>query len=369
MHIKIQGEYLIEGLRVLERIATKHPSLPLLESILVSVTGKDIVLRATNLDTGFEYTAPGIVLGGGSCACLPHLLLSAITGAEKEEVELRLVDGTLHVVTSSSEVFIKTFQTEDFPVLPRFSQKETRSIELHSKDLLSLLKSVSFSVAQTDLKPELASVYLKVVGKNIVSVGTDAFRLAEKKLTLTEPKAESEPLLLPGKVATDIMKILDTLPEQELLLKYSDTQISFETGFWFVTGRLIQGNYPNYTQIIPTSSSTKATVFRKDLQALLKPLSLFSDKDLRMDIKFDTSKKALVFTTDSHDRGRATYTLKCALEGESLDIRINYKYLNDFLSQTTDESLLLRSSGSSSPLVIEPVHEGGFLYLLMPMFK
>lgn len=369
MKITVSATHLLEGLKVLEKITARHPSLPLLEAVLLSIEGKNLVIRATNLDSGLEYVLPATVSAPGKCACLPHLVISALSGSESEDVSLELVDGTLHVVTQSGEVFIKTLPPDDFPTLPRPSKDHSKTLSINTRDLSLLLRSVVFSVSQSELKPELACVYVAVKNNTLISVGTDAFRLAEKRITSVDPIPESEPILVPGRVVQDFLKILDALPDQELALVYSDTQISFQTGFWFVTGRLVQGNYPNYAQIIPKNATTKAVVFRKDIQTLLKPLALFSDKDLRMDIKFDPSKKAIICTTDSHDIGRAQYKLTGAIEGEPLEVRVNYKYVNDILSQIHDESIRISSAGGQSPLVIEPIHDQGFLYLVMPMYR
>ena len=346
-----------------ERLTGKHLSLPILSCLLLIAKKGELTLRATNLDMGIECTLPVKVEKEGVVA-VPAGLLSALIAnlPNVKNVFLEEKDGKLLVGSSVSQSVITTSPSDDFPTIPR-AEGEGVYIDPHS--FVKGFKAVQYAGTVGNLKPELGSVYVYGEDKDLVFVATDSFRLAEKRIPLKKELAVS-PLLIPIKNTSELVRLLEG-ETTEIKLYTAKGQLSFETPNFYVTSRLVEGNFPDYRQIMPKESSTEAVLLKEDLLGALKVNTLFSDRFNQIKVSVDPQKKKFELITRNGDIGESTVTIQSALTGASFEGNFNHRYISDCLGVIAGDSVVFRFSGEGRPLLIQGVGDTTFRYLVMPM--
>jgi DNA polymerase-3 subunit beta len=236
-----------------------------------------------------------------------------------------------------------------------------------SRDFIEGARSVVFAAAQTDIKPELSSVFIHMRDDHLVFVATDAFRLAEKKVRIKNLEQFPD-ILIPAK---NLVEILKALPDSKDLITFTITenQFSCTVGGVYITSRLTSGNYPDYRMIIPKESTTECIALRSDLQNLLRTLSVFSDRDSRIDVALHPSEKSCSFSSRNNDIGEAIHSVSCTLKGNDVDIRVNQKHFQDALSNLSVDSAVILCTEPNKPIIIQGVGDISFLYLMMPLSR
>jgi DNA polymerase-3 subunit beta len=257
MNIESTKERLGEALGKIEKITSKNLTLPVLQCVLLTVTGKELTLRATNLDVGVEVTLPVKVTTEGVVAVPAGILSQYINNIPKEKVvTLKVVDQNLVIVTNQSSTTIKALAHDEFPLIPEAVGEE---FTLPSLIIQEGLKSVWYSASTSSIKPELSSVYIYSGDKTIVFVATDSFRLAEKHFPIKEHK-ELPPFLLPLKNIPDVLKFLDGYTG-EVTVSIAKNQITLVFPGHYLTSRVVEGTFPDYKQLIPKSKAPKLIRF------------------------------------------------------------------------------------------------------------
>ena len=366
MKVECLLEKLKQGLVVGERMTGKNLTLPILSALHISTKESSLIIRATNLNIGIEYTLPVKVIEPGEIVVPAHLFVSSLQGIEKDQpITLTSEEGNLLLSYKGGRMMIKCLPSEDFPTLPQIESVHVFSVP--SRDFIEGARSVVFAAAQTDIKPELSSVFIHMRDDHLVFVATDAFRLAEKKIRVKNTEQFPD-ILIPAK---NLVEILKALPDSKDLITFSITENQFSCiiGGVYITSRLTSGNYPDYRMIIPKESKTECIALRSDLQNLLKTLSVFSDRDSRIDVALHPSEKSCSFSSRNNDVGEATHSILCTLKGDDVDIRVNQKHFQDALSNLSVDSASISCTESNKPIIIRGVGDTSFLYLMMPLSR
>lgn len=366
MKCEISFEKFRQAIFLAERVASRHATLPVLSCILLDVQKTGMTVRATNLDVGMEIELPA-KSDGEVLFAVPAHTLSAFLGqvGDKEQiVRLETNAGNLHITLSKSKGVIKTVAPEDFPAIPGVTDGKTSTFpsELLSKGF----KSVWYSAALSNVKPELASIYVYRDTDSAVFAATDSFRLAEKRLQI--PKGSAiEDMLIPYKNAIEIVKMLEAAGPAVTMISNKNL-VSFSGNGVRITSRIIDGVFPDYRQIIPKGYSTEAIVLKQDLINALKVSTVFSDAFNQLHMMIDPKKKLFEVETKNSDVGENHSELDAALTGDALEINFNGKYISDSFQAIDADSISLQFNGKNRPLVIRPVSgDQTFLYLVMPM--
>lgn len=366
MKIECVQEKLKEAIGYAERISGKHMTLPVLSCLLIDASSKNnIIIKSTNLDLGIEISIPAKIEESGIVAVPAQIInsfIGGVLGGEKG-VTLTSDQGNLKVITSRSSGVIKTMSADDFPSIPRIS--DGNSFSIHGGDFVKGLKSVWYSSSISSIKPELSSVYIYCEGEFVVFVATDSFRLAEKKVKVKKNKDFGQ-ILIPFKNIPEIIRTLETIND-EVEVTLDKNQISFIYKGIYLISRVIDGVFPDYKQIIPKNSTTEVIVLKQDLVNALKLSNLFSDKFNQINFKIDPQAKVCTIKTKNSDIGENSTGLESAITGEALEINFNYKYIIDCFQSIDSDSVTLYFSGLNRPMVISPVSDTSFRYLVMPM--
>jgi DNA polymerase-3 subunit beta len=364
MKIECVLEKLHTAVSKAEKIVGKNTNLPVLSCLLFETNNNNLIIRSTNLDLGLEITIPVKTKTPGKVAIPAGILNSFLnTITQDKNITLEVEDQVVKINTENHEAIIKTISSEDFPTIPTFHDGTLFSI--NSKDLQNGIKSVLYSSSLSNIKPELASVFIHPQENECVFVATDSFRLAEKKIKIKKGSHISS-LLIPFKNAADILKIIDVV-DDEITIHATKNQISFSFGDFYLVSRVIDGVFPDYQQILPKGSTTKVTVLKQDLLDTLKISNIFSDAFNQIHITVGNNEKFITLETKNMHVGGTKNKIPATLEGEAIDVNFNYKYISDCLQSITSESVTLLFNGVSRPLVIKGGSDSTFTYLVMPM--
>lgn len=364
MNISIEKKEFTEAVHIVSRFAErKSATLAALSSILI-ITGDDgIKLRATNLETGIDFKLKGKVMSDGVVA-IPATILQQIASSLTQDgsITLEHIGDIVMITSGTGKSSVKTVSYNDFPTIP-FPENPKNTLTVPGVLLKNLFTSISSCASPSTVRPELASIYLSIEGGVLTAVGTDSFRLAEKKVPLSNKGTQGR-LLIPAKNALDIAQ---ALPDGEVTISFDEHQCAFMSERGMLVSRLTNATYPDYRQIIPKESVVEAIVLRKDFENALKRTVIFSDTFQKVKIIFDQKKNTFSFFAKNNDVGESSEMLTARISGNGLELSFNYRYLSAVLSLTSAESLSLTASGIGRPLIIRGVGDASLLYLVSPM--
>lgn len=364
MKVECGKDKLKECVAQVGKIATKNLSLPILESIVIEAKDKSLTLRATNLDVGLEVKMPARVERSGVVALPADILSAFLSGLQDGQIiKMELINSNLSLSTPRNSTVIKSFSTDDFPNIPKIEKEGTISIE--ASKLVSGIRSVLYSAALSDMKPEISSVYIYTDSDDIYFVATDSFRLAEKKVP-NQQKDKKMSLIIPFKNANEIARIFESSTEV-LDIFFNKNQISIFSPSIYFTSRVVGGVFPDYRQIVPKDKKTEVVVLKKDLIDSIKISNIFSDKTNQINIKISPEDGIFEISSKNQDRGESATTVPSTIEGESVDVVVNARYILDCLQSVMSDSVHIVLNGPNKPVVIKGIGEGSFLYLVMPM--
>ncbi len=364
MNISIEKKEFSEAVHIVARFAErKSATLPALSSILIIAGDDGIKLRATNLETGIDLKLPGKILADGVVA-IPAVILQQIAGslAHEGKVTLEHIGDIVTVTSDTGKSSIKTVPYDDFPTIP-FPENPKNRVVIAGVLLKNLFTAIASCASPSTVRPELSSVYLSIEGGVLTAVATDSFRLAEKKVPLSNNGSQGT-FLIPAKNALDIAQ---ALPDNDIVMSFDEHQCAFVGDHGLLVSRLTNAVYPDYRQIIPKESVAEAIVLRKDFETALKRTTIFSDSFQKVRMQFDPKKNTFSFFARNADVGESSETLPARVSGSALDLSFNHRYLSAVFALTAAESLSLTASGIGRPLIIKGVGDTSLLYLVSPM--
>ncbi len=351
------------ALITVERLTGKNLTLPVLSSILWVASEKTLKLRATNLSIGIEVSIPAKIDKEGVLAIRGDILSSLFSQLSGDgNVLFESINNNLSVKIKQSTILLKSIPCEDFPTIPIITGE---SVIIPTKKFIEGIRSVYYSASPSEIKPEIGSVYIYPEDDMLVFVTTDSFRLAEKKIKIKQ-KLVFEGILIPFKNTIEIIKVFEN-NEDDLKITLAKNQISFSTANTYLTSRVVDGTFPDYKQIIPKGSSTEAVVLKQDFISSLKISNIFSDKFNQITITIKPTEKVFEIEANNTDIGENTTFITGALSGENVSANFNYKYILDCFQSITSDSLNLQLNGNNKPMIIRPVSDPSFMYLVMPM--
>ncbi len=368
MKIGTTKERFLNAILLAERIVGKKESLPVLSCILIEA-GKELSVSATNLEAGVDIHIQADIEETGTVAVNAHVLSQTIRSISGDKITLKTEDNNLLIESRGTKTLIKAVPHNEFPALSFRSDK--KSIPVSRELLMRGIQSVSYSASPSMIRPELGSVYISLSDMGMVSVATDSFRLAEKTISNSGAK-ESQDLLIPLKHALELTHVLEHVDSEMVELRLDDSQITVsadgsKVGRVRYISRVVDGQFPNYKEIIPRAFTSEATVLKNDFAEMLRKARVFSGNDQHVGLHLYPKRKIFSATAQSNDVGEMSDSIDAALSGDDLDINFHIGYLGDCFSSIGSDSIVLGFSGPGRPVVIRGVSDASFTYLVMPL--
>ncbi|MBD3245159.1 MAG: DNA polymerase III subunit beta [Candidatus Moranbacteria bacterium] len=371
MKITVIKDYLTKALHILSRVVRSSGNLPVLSSVYFEVKNNKLTLKATNLEIGVIYSIGASVEKKGEVAIPLRVLNDVVDGVVEKKIKLEKKGDSLRVKTKSIDTEIKGLDIGDFPIIPKV--EKGRIFSLDNQILSKAIEQVIPSMAISNMRPDLSSVFIKT-NSDIRVVATDGFRLGEKIVTSADLNKKQDPnsIILPGQSASEIMYILSQIPGVSSII-LEESQIAIKSENLYIVSRIIDGNYPDYTQIIPKEFKTTTIIDRKEFLNSVKLASIFSGKDMNdVLIEVNSKKKKIIISSQSKEVGKGVYEIKGEIKGGDVKIILNHRYLVDGLNSIQEQNVELYLNKEDTPILIKPFKKGkksNFLYLLSPIKK
>ncbi|MDA8234326.1 MAG: DNA polymerase III subunit beta [Clostridia bacterium] len=364
MKIVCSKDNLVNGVQIVQRAVSSKNTLPILSGILIKTEGDTLKLTATDLEIGIECRIPVTVIEEGSVV-LPARYLG--------DIVRRLPDTKIEIITNQenfstaikygkSEFTIHGLAAEDFPLLPDIQGQQSFSIKA---DLfINMIKQVVFATSVNSNRPIFTGALLTVENDDLIMVATDTHRVAFCR-SLTNGVNSQLNVIIPGKSLNEISRIMNN-DDDEIKMTITDNQILFEGEGICLISRLIEGQFPNYQQVLPQGYKSKVKINTRELIEAAERAALLA-RDGSSVIKLEIKADKLMISSNTPDIGRAYEEINVNLVGEDIQIAFNSKYLLDALKVIDTEEIYLELNGPLSPGVLKPVNNDNYIYLILPI--
>ncbi len=374
MKISCTQENLNQGLMVVSHIAYKNTNLPILSNILIKADNKLLTLSATNLEIGITIQIRSKIEKEGEYSVDAKLFSDYVSYLPKNRIDLELEDDNLKIICEKQKTKIKGQSSVEFPLIPKIEKNNPYIVS--AKEFKQAISEVVFAVSTSESRPEISGVFMGLYPDNIILTATDSYRLTEKKIKLNDNKNNNErKIIIPVKTLNEISRILGIFKEnisladvENIEIYVSENQIMFSYNGIDLVSRLIEGQYPDYTQIIPASYKTLAKLNIKDLIKVVKTSSLFTKSGINdVKIELNSTNKEITITSSSSQTGENISTIESEITGEDNNMVLNYRYLLDGLQNISSNNVVLEINNSNSPCVIKPDEGNNYIYIIMPI--
>ncbi|MFH1292302.1 MAG: DNA polymerase III subunit beta [bacterium] len=373
MKIICTKENLVNALTSISGVANKSINLPILNNVLIRAEEQKVVLVATNLELAVTCQLRAKVEKAGSFTVPAKTLGDYVNLLPEETVEMELKENELVIMCGKSATKIKGTPAEEFPVVP--SVNEGMGYLLDSENLKKSLDQVNQSAAKNDIRPELAGISFNFNGikpGTLVMVATDSYRLAEKKIDIKQGEEQIR-VIVPIRTAQEINRILILnknigSTEKDIRLILSDNQIVLRNNDIELVSRLVEGQYPDYTQIIPKDFKTTCSLSVNQITKEVKAASLFTTVGVNaVNFNFKPDQGSLSVASSSAQAGEYLSEVEAEITGEQNSILLNHRYILDGLNNLEKDVCEIRIVNSDSPCVFSAKGDDSYLYIVMPI--
>ncbi len=263
------------------------------------------------------------------------------------------------------KTIINTLSPEDFPLLPNINKKDFYSIK--AQELKTALRKTIFAVSLDSTRPEIAGVFINIEDKKMTLVGTDSYRLAEKKINLNKT-VDNNNLIIPADTIHELLRIINDNHQEEVNFYIDENQILLEIDGVELISRLIEGNYPDYKWIIPKDTNTKTELSVSEFIQAIKRVSLFCKPGINdLKINIIKEKEEVVLSSVSDQLGEGMTVLNAKIEGSDNEIVFNYRYILDGLNNLSAENVVLEIIDSKSAGLMKTKQDEEYTYIVMPI--
>lgn len=366
MKLTILQQDLLPPLQAVSRSTGIRSTLPVLANILLQAGGGKLKLSATNLEVGVIKQFSAKTIEGGEISVPAKTLLEVISSLPQSEITLEASLDQLKISTPKFKATLNATLASEFPAIPTSSD---HSFAVEAKVLKEVVPQIAFAAAADEGRPVLTGILTQIENGSLELVATDGFRLAHKRVSMVG-KTASFKALIPRRTFEEVVRLIDEDIDGDDKLKISTSenqnQMIFEIGATIASSRLIEGHFPAWEKIIPSSFASRIILDKGEFLKAVKLASVFA-KDSSSVVKIQADKDVLKIISESKELGGQETTIEAQVEGEQLTIAFNAKFLLDVLNAAPSTQIILELSGVLSPALLKPMGEEGLEYIIMPV--
>jgi len=374
MKLSCLQENLSRGLSIVGRAVAVRSTLPITQNILLAAEQSRLKLAATNLEIATTCWIGSKVEQEGTITIPARLLIDFVNSLPNDLIEITLPPNshTVELKSGRFQAHINGIDAEDFPPIPQISDGMTTSIEAAA--LKEAITQVAFAAATEESRPVLTGINTEFDGTELNLAAADGFRLAVHKMTLASPVNEKTTVIIPARTLNELNRLLGEQEEPvEVVVNQQKTQALFRLKDAELVSQLIQGSFPNYSQVIPQSYTTRAVVDVNEFLRVTKMSSIFA-RDASGIVRLVITPGAeltpgkITVSAQAEEIGSNVSEIDALVDGEEAKIAFNVKYLSDVLSILRQSQVALEVTTPSSPGVIRPMGVDNYVHVIMPMF-
>jgi DNA polymerase III subunit beta len=366
MNLTISKEQIINGLQAVQNVVSNRTTLPILSNVLLRAEGDKLELTATDLDVTIACSVEAKVKKPGASTVPVKKLFGIVRELGNSEIDLEVDDKNVCSIRSGASFYkINGLSADEFPPMPKF--KEDKKVDIKQETVKSMMKKTSFAISTDESRYVLNGIFISLKDHKMTMVATDGRRLAmvDEEVDVSE-KSQGE-FIAPAKAVNELNRLLQEKGDVEI--RYTENQASFtlkdeKNGSVLIVTKLIEGNYPNYRQVIPNEVKERVSLAREEfLHALRRAEIMTSDKSNSVKLTF--GKNNLAITANSPEVGEARESIAINYKGKEMAIAFNPKYMIDPLNALANDEVFIELIDELSPGVLKI--NGPFLYVVMPM--
>ena len=361
MKFSVSKEKLLAGLQTVQNVVSTRTTLPILSNVLLQAANGQVRLTTTDLDVGVSGSIEAQVEKDGGTTLPARRLATIVRELPAAEVQIEVDSKNVATIRCGQSFFkILGLPEEEFPPLPRF--EEAKSFTLPQQALRDALKKTSYAISTDETRYVLNGILFSFKENKLTMVATDGRRLAMLDLEVEFARSQEAEIIVPTKCVTELVRLLGD--DGEVKMSIAENQVAFEVGGTLLVSKLIEGNYPNYRQVIPGEAKERITLERELFLNAVHRVSLLSSEKSNS-VKLVFSKNNIEIAANTPDIGEAKESLAVAYKGREFSIAFNPEFLQAPLRNLTNEEVYLDLIDEMSPGVIKI--QSPFLYVLMPM--
>jgi DNA polymerase-3 subunit beta len=384
MKVSCLQENLAKGLSIVGRAVATRSTLPILGNILIATDNGRLKLAATNLEIGITHWIGAKVETEGAITVPARQLTDYVNSLppDRIDIELNARTQTLHLKCARYDANIKGVDASEFPIIPTVGDETKISVE---PDVLrEMIEQAAFSAATDDSRPVLTGILAKfdksadpAKGNSMTFAAADGFRLSVRNAILTSTLAAPVTVIIPARALIEVSRITGDQEEPvQIAVTENRSQVMFHLASTDVVSQLLDGNFPDYNQILPKAFTTRTVVNTNDLQSAVRAAAVFArdaSNIVRLNIQpvsgppNEMGAGKVVVSATSAETGDDVGEIDAQVDGDPVEIAFNARFLGDVLNVLHAPQVLLETNSAASPGVVKPVGRDDFTHVIMPM--
>jgi DNA polymerase-3 subunit beta len=365
--ISAPRDELFAKLATVSRVASTRSAIQALSGVQLAATGDGAELRATDMEVAIRVPLEATVEREGTCVLPARLLVDVVRALPGEQVslELRAAEQDVELTAGTATFDIRTLRAEDFPPLPEPGGDSV--VAVPAAAFVGTIARVARSASRDETRPVLTGILVSASGDELRMVATDSYRLSVKETKLEQALEGSFEANVPARALQELSRIAQAAADddEELRIAVRANQVVFEVGGVVLSSRLIEGQFPNYRQLLPESYEHELTVGGSEFTEVVRRISLLAQKTAPLRLSFAPGE--VTVSAQTPDVGEARESMPVSFQGEPLEIGFNPEFLRDGLESVESGDIALKLISPLRPGLIQSADGSGFLYLIMPI--
>lgn len=364
MELTVTQENLSKALSNVGRVASSKTGLPILSNILLRTDGNRLLVAATNLEIASTQYVGAKIITPGAITIPARLVTEFVSSLPKDTVELKVTDNKLSISSGSFSSIINGVIADEFPELPTIDDNASINYSIAAGDFKAAVSQTIITSSSDSTRPVLTGVYWHSFEGFLYLAATDGYRLAERRLVETTSEVAA---IIPTSTLQEVLRTLSDDGSQVEML-FDETQVRFRVGESEITSRLIDGNYPDYRQLIPATSETTVTLKAAEFVRITKIAGLFArESGGSVTLTADSEKKTLSIHSIASELGENTSSANAEVTSDG-QVTLNSRYLSEALGVVDGDTVEFRFSGKLAPCVLtSKVEDANYKHIIMPL--
>jgi DNA polymerase-3 subunit beta len=363
--ISLERDVLLAQLQTVSRVASTRSAIQALSGVQLAAASSGCELRATDMDVGLRVPLAADVAREGAVVLPARLVLDVIRSLPASDVslELRSAEQDVEIVSGNATFHIRTLRSDDFPPFPEPDPES--AVEISAQAFVSTALKVAGSASRDETRPVLTGILVSASERELRMVATDSYRLSVKETILEAPLTSGFEVNVPARALQELARLVMHAGEDPLSVSVRQNQVLFTLGRVVLSSRLIDGQFPNYRQLLPESFEHELRLAGGEFTDVVRRISLLAQKNAPLRLAFGPGE--LTVSAQTPDVGEALESLPVSFQGEPLEIGFNPEFLRAGLEAIEEGDVLLKLISPLRPGLIEAADESRFRYLIMPI--
>lgn len=364
MELSVTQDNFAKALSAVGRVASAKTQLPILSNILLRTDGNRLLVAATNLEIATTQYIGAKIAKPGAITVPARLISEFVSSLPKGTIELKVVGENIHITSGKYHSIINGVIADDFPELPTINEADSVSYSINIEEFKQAVSQTIITASSDATRPVLTGVYWHSHEGWIYLAATDGYRLSERRLVETASEVAA---IIPTQTLQEVLRtITDGVDTIDVL--FDESQVRFRVNEAEVISRLVDGNYPDYRQLIPASSDIVATMSKQEFTRVTKVAGLFArESGGSVTVTVDDDKKTVSLHSIASELGENTSELDAEVTGSG-QVTINSRYLAEALNVVDAETISFSFSGKLSPCILKSTDKNtNYYHVIMPL--